>query len=104
MDIKKVAIIICAVIAFVAGQFLLKEAFSTTDTFAKTFLEFLIPIFELIAGGFLGFFYKKFEDSDVINNYESKYANKKEELTNIINELTKLKESKAKNKTKTKVS
>ena len=100
MDIKKVAIIICAVIAFVAGQFLLKETFSTTDAFTKTFLEFLIPIFELIVGGFLGYFYKKFEDKDEINNYETKYTNTKEELTNMINELTKLKESKAKKKTK----
>ena len=100
MDIKKVAIIICAVIAFVAGQFLLKETFSTTDAFTKTFLEFLIPIVELIAGGFLGYFYKKFEDQDEINNCETKYTNTKEELTNMINELTKLKESKAKKKTK----
>ena len=100
MNIKKVAIIICAVIAFVAGQFLLKETFSTTDAFTKTFLEFLIPIFELIAGGFLGYFYKKFEDKDEINNYETKYTNTKEKLTNMINELTKLKESKAKKKTK----
>lgn len=100
MDIKKVTIIICAVIAFVAGQFLLKETFSTTDAFTKTFLEFLIPIFELIAGGFLGYFYKKFEDKDEINNYKSKYTNTKEKLTNMINELTKLKESKAKKKTK----
>lgn len=100
MDIKKIAIIICAVIAFVAGQFLLKETFSTTDAFTKTFLEFLIPIFELIAGGFLGYFYKKFEDKDEINNYETKYTNTKEKLTNMINELTKLKESKAKKKTK----
>ena len=72
MDIKKVAIIICAVIAFVAGQFLLKETFSTTDTFTKTFLEFLIPIFELIAGGFLGYFYKKFEDKDEFGNTETR--------------------------------
>lgn len=87
---KKVILVVLAVLAFFVGQIWLESVLGTT----KTFAAFLVPVFELVAGGFLGFFWCKHRDELIISNYETQYSDAKAEMIHLENELNTLKKPK----------
>ena len=101
---KKIALIICAVIAFFAGQIFLDEALAAAGVTSKTFAEFLVPVFELVVGGVLGYFYKKFEDERLIDDYRDRCNNLTNQLYSMSASTDKTNASKSTKKNTNKVS
>ena len=101
---KKVVLIFLAVLAFFAGQIFLECSLEAAGAPEKTFAEFLVPVFELVAGGFLGYFFKKNEDVEVIKNYEMQYTDTKAEMVHMENEIINLKKAATPAKTSAKKS
>lgn len=87
---KKVILVVLAVLAFFIGQIWLESVLGTT----KTFAAFLLPVFELIAGGFIGFFWCKNRDESLIDFYETQYTDTKAEMIHLENEIINLKKPK----------
>ena len=90
---KKILLIALAILAFFAGQIFLEESCAAAGLTTKTFAMFLVPVFELVAGGFLGYFYKKYEDAETIKNYELQYTDTKAEMIHMENEIINLKKT-----------
>lgn len=67
---KKVILIILAVLAFFAGQIFLEKSCAAAGLTTKTFAMFLVPVFELVAGGFIGYFLKKDSDNTMFAYYQ----------------------------------
>lgn len=63
---KKVMLVIIAVLCFFIGAILLDEIPA---------IKALVALFELGAGGILGYFWKKYEDVKFFDVYESKVEN-----------------------------
>lgn len=78
---KKVMLFVLAVLAFFAGQIFLEESLAAAGAPAKTFAEFLVPVFELVAGGFLGYFFKKFEYEELAAKITTKKVAPKAKAT-----------------------
>lgn len=101
---KKVMLITLAIVAFFAGQIFLEESCAAAGLTTKTFAMFLVPVFELVAGGFLGYYFKKYEDVKIIENYETQYTDAKAEMIHMENEIIKLKKATVPTKTSAKKS
>lgn len=99
---KKVILGVLAVLAFFAGQIWLESVLTAAGA-TKTFSAFLVPAFELVAGGFIGYFFKKVQDDVIIDNYETQYSDAKAEMISLENQIAKLRKTSTKRST-TKVS